>query len=113
MDNLGEDIKLLIVGYLTKELNQQDISLLMQWVNANEENRRYYNRIKASWELAGMQKEVDKYNVADSWKSAQPVINKSNGQINFSIKKTSLPKEIKDKLPKLKRIKIDWEDFEF
>lgn len=40
-------------------------------------------------------------------------INKTNGQINFSLKKSSLPQIFKDKLPTLKGIKIDLEDFDF
>ena len=43
----------------------------------------------------------------------KPAFNKSNGQINFSIKKSSLPKDIKGKLPKLKSIRLRMEDFEF
>lgn len=45
--------------------------------------------------------------------SVKPILNKRNGQINFSIKKTSLPKDIKDKLPKLKSIRLRMEDFKF
>ena len=45
--------------------------------------------------------------------SLKPVHNKANGQINFSLKKGSLNKEVKDMLPKLKGIKIRVEDFEF
>lgn len=41
------------------------------------------------------------------------VLNKSNGQINFSLKKNSLPKEVKVNLNKLKGIKIRMEDFNF
>jgi hypothetical protein len=43
----------------------------------------------------------------------KPVLNKKNGQMNFSIKKNSLPKDIKLKLPTLKSIKLSVEDFEF
>jgi len=43
----------------------------------------------------------------------KPVSNKKNGQINFSLKKTELPKEIKSKLPRLKSIKLKLEDFEY
>ena len=43
----------------------------------------------------------------------KPVHNKKNGQINFSLKKNSLPKEIKDKLSKLKEIKFNIEDMNF
>jgi hypothetical protein len=42
-----------------------------------------------------------------------PRINKTNKQINISIKKKDLPKDIRDKLPKLKEIILDKEDFYF
>ena len=41
------------------------------------------------------------------------VINKANGQIHFSLKKSSLPKKFKKELPKLKGIKLDLDAFEF
>lgn len=43
----------------------------------------------------------------------KPIHNKSNGQINFSLKKTDLPKSMKDKLHNLKSIRVKMEDFEF
>ena len=43
----------------------------------------------------------------------EPRINKSNNQISFQLKKRLLPKNFKDKLPKLKGIKLELEDFEW
>jgi hypothetical protein len=43
----------------------------------------------------------------------KPRINKLNGQINFSLKKNSLPKKVKQKLPELKGIKLDLDSFEW
>ena len=43
----------------------------------------------------------------------QPRINKANNQINFSLKKKSLPKKYRDKLSELKGIKCNLSDFEF
>jgi len=43
----------------------------------------------------------------------KPVVNKRNGQINFSLKKSSLPKPIKLKLGKLKYINIKKDNFKF
>jgi len=40
-------------------------------------------------------------------------INKSNKQVNFQLKKSSLPKDFKDRLPSLKGISIKLEDFDF
>jgi hypothetical protein len=43
----------------------------------------------------------------------KPVINKSNKQINFSLKKTSLPRGMRDKLNNLKSIKLDRSNFKW
>jgi hypothetical protein len=43
----------------------------------------------------------------------KPVVNKKNGQFNFSLKKNQLPKEVKLRLPRLKSISIKMEDFEY
>ena len=43
----------------------------------------------------------------------KPRINKNNKQINFSLCKRKLPKEVTNKLPKLKSIKVNIKDFEF
>ena len=43
----------------------------------------------------------------------KPVVNKNNGQINFSIKKRCLPDKFKDRLPNLKGIKLELNDFLF
>jgi hypothetical protein len=42
-----------------------------------------------------------------------PRINRANNQINFQLNKRVLPKEVKDKLPNLKSIKLNVKDFEF
>ena len=43
----------------------------------------------------------------------EPRINKANKQINFQLKKTSLPKNFQSKLAKLKCLNLELEDFEF
>ena len=45
--------------------------------------------------------------------SLKPVINKSNGQINFSLKKSSLPPSFKMKLDKLEYIDLKLKNFKF
>ena len=43
----------------------------------------------------------------------KPILNKSNNQINFNLKRLSLPEEYRDRLPKLKGIKVELNDFLF
>jgi len=43
----------------------------------------------------------------------KPTFNKKNGQINFSLKKSSFPKKYKDKLPDLKGIEVGLDNCKF
>jgi len=43
----------------------------------------------------------------------KPIVNKTNGQINFNVKKNCFSKNFKKKLPNLKFIKLTEENFEF
>jgi len=47
-----EDINLLIVSYLTNSIDTIDIARLTLWIQANEENRRYFNLFKDAWVLS-------------------------------------------------------------
>jgi ferric-dicitrate binding protein FerR (iron transport regulator) len=76
MDNLGEDIKLLIVGYLTGDSNQEEALRLMQWVNTNPQNREEFNNIKTSWELAGMKRDKERFDENKSWSNIQSGLNR-------------------------------------
>lgn len=43
----------------------------------------------------------------------EPRVNSANQQISFQLKKKLLPKIFQDRLPKLKSIKLDLDDFEY
>lgn len=83
---MNEDIKLLIAAYLTHELNRQDTIVLMQWVNASDENRELFNKMKASWELAGKNTEYNQFNVNKSWRNIQSELDEPGIFRNMSIK---------------------------
>jgi ferric-dicitrate binding protein FerR (iron transport regulator) len=71
MDNRTEDIKLCIAGYLTGSLDQQEVLRLMQWINASDENRELFNKMKVSWELAGKKGDWERFNANKSWRHIQ------------------------------------------
>jgi len=43
----------------------------------------------------------------------KPIVNKINGQINFSLPRKKLSKSFKEQLPEIKEVKIKIEDWEF
>ena len=47
-------MKELIVKYLINELSEEEDSLIVEWINSSEENRRYFNEIKENWQLTAV-----------------------------------------------------------
>lgn len=49
----NEQMDLLIVGYLTNDINEEGLRQLTRWLDS-EENLSYFNKIKAAWILSGV-----------------------------------------------------------
>lgn len=43
-----------IVKYLINELSEEEDSLIVEWINSSEENRRYFNEVKDTWQLTAV-----------------------------------------------------------
>src|ERR1044072_9633300 len=50
----NNQMKELIVKYLVNELSEEEDSLIVEWINASEENRHYFNDIKEAWQLTAI-----------------------------------------------------------
>ena len=53
MDNIKHQIIVQITDFLAGELPPARLESLQQWVAASDENRRYFEEMKAIWQLAG------------------------------------------------------------
>jgi transmembrane sensor len=59
--NLNEEIKLLIIGYLTESISNDDSNRLKQWLEEDKQHLEYFDKLKAYWFLAGKEVEEKKY----------------------------------------------------
>src|ERR1044072_6409800 len=50
----NNQMKELIVKYLINELSEEEDSLIVEWINSSEENRRYFNEVKDTWQLTSV-----------------------------------------------------------
>lgn len=50
---IPEDIQLLIVSYITNDIESNDFDLLKSWIQSNAENRKLFNQFVYSWVVAG------------------------------------------------------------
>ena len=59
-------MKELIVKYLINELSDEEDSLIVEWLNSSDENRRYFNKIKETWQLTAV-KLTEQVKEEDEW----------------------------------------------
>ncbi|NJK94613.1 MAG: hypothetical protein HC905_06530 [Bacteroidales bacterium] len=77
-----EQVHMLIRNYLDGTLTQDDISVLGKWVEASEENKKYYQQVKNIWEISAVAK-------ADIHISADTAFDKVLGKITEKSNKKS------------------------
>ena len=72
-----------ITGFLAGELSPSEVESLQQWVTDSDENRRYFEEMKATWQAAGSVDTSVIYQPEKAWKKVtgrQPVRTYSNRQ---------------------------------
>src|SRR5512138_85630 len=69
MEKLPEHISPeMILAYLKNQISESDFAIVQSWINASEENLRYFEQYKMIWEETGklIPAPVD-VNVDDAW----------------------------------------------
>ncbi|MEJ7739294.1 MAG: FecR family protein [Chitinophagaceae bacterium] len=57
----------LITKYLLNEVNAEEKIFIEDWINANEQNRRYFKELKTTWRLMVIKQAVEKVDVDHEW----------------------------------------------
>lgn len=63
IENTNIDINNLIIRYLSKEANSDEISILESWVLENPDNKKLFNQYRISWNLSNIEKNKEIINV--------------------------------------------------
>lgn len=64
-----DNIKLLIINWLSGSINKQDLESLKQWINAAEDHKDTFNELKDAWIVSGMIKDSPKSHNDVSWEA--------------------------------------------
>jgi ferric-dicitrate binding protein FerR (iron transport regulator) len=80
---LNNAIELLIVRYLTGSITERDLVQLQEWINENNENRRYFNELKDSWILSGGNKSISSIQTAESWNRFEQYITQNRFRLGL------------------------------
>src|SRR3954469_10306159 len=63
----NSQINELIVRSLINDLNDEEHALVVAWINASEENRRYFIQIRDTWQLTAV-KLTGQVNEEEEWR---------------------------------------------
>ncbi len=80
MNSMGitdqDDILQLIVRILEGTASFQEASLLKEWIDSSEENKRFFEQVRNIWEASEKNPQIDKISTKDAFKKVQSRIMK-------------------------------------
>jgi transmembrane sensor len=82
---LSNDIELMIVSHLTGSITERDLMKLEEWINASDENRRYFNELKDSWILSMKMKGVSSEQTDESWSTFKNRFTKNRFRLGLGV----------------------------
>lgn len=68
---LNEDINLLIISYLTGDIESERLKNLKVWIAESKENEAYFNSYKDSWLLSGVASKKNFFDKTSLWERVQ------------------------------------------
>lgn len=84
----------LLIEYLVSDVTAEEKVIVENWINASEENQRYFQSLKKAWQLSGEEKALnyvlDELNVDDKWNQIKRAIDGKKATI------VSVTEQIKD-----------------
>lgn len=66
-NSINDEIKGLIICYLTGDIDREHLGILNRWINESEENNELFNTYKSTWILTGMTNTKDQFLKDKSW----------------------------------------------
>lgn len=57
----------LFIRYLLNDLNTEEETFVLHWINSNEQNRQYFEELKKTWNLTAVKELADVVDVNEEW----------------------------------------------
>lgn len=80
--NINEEIKQLIISYLTESIDEVGLESLKGWIEADKLNLEYFDKLKAYWMLTGKQAGEENYDSDLQWNKLKSQIDLKPKSIN-------------------------------
>ena len=72
---INEEIKGLIICFLTGDINHDQLVTLNHWINESDENKKLFDTYKSTWILSGMANTQDLFQGNKVWETLQTKLN--------------------------------------
>ena len=70
-NSINDEIKGLIICYLTGDISRDQLQILSQWIHESENNKELFDTFKSTWILSGMANTKDQFSENQSWENLQ------------------------------------------
>ena len=68
MDTELLPIKNKIIKYIASESSKEEELSVLEWINQNEENKKYFDNLKSIWIASTLTQKDESFNINKSWK---------------------------------------------
>jgi transmembrane sensor len=66
-EHSNSDYNSLIINYLTNSISEEDKKILLQWIESDKVNEKYFNRLNEAWIIARSEKEMEGFDARSAW----------------------------------------------
>lgn len=92
----------LIVLYLSNELNAEEESFVLDWINSSEQNKVYFEELRSTWKLLAVKQAVNDIDIDNEWRELKQAIGKVQKEPSFTISGSVVTKVIDEVRPNRK-----------
>ena len=82
---LNDNIKLLIISYLTGSITEDEMGRLNEWINLSNENRICFNNLKDSWILSGEKGRDSVIKTEESWNRLRNNLSRNRFRLGLGV----------------------------
>ncbi|MCW3107874.1 MAG: FecR family protein [Segetibacter sp.] len=95
----------LIVSYLSNELNAEEESFVLDWINSSEQNKQYFEELRSTWNLLAVEQTVKDINIEAEWNQFKQAIGTSQKAPSF-IEPASFDTEVIEEVKPNRKAKV-------
>ena len=83
----------LLISYLSDELDAEDEEFVIKWINHNDQNRQYFERLHTIWKLTNIRHGISSIDIDHEWKHFNQAINNKRHENDLFERVTNLADE--------------------